>query len=135
VTNRGRKPTPPHLHLVQGTRNTTRHGTEDELRTKIEQGLNTFGTPVKPEIFTQKKYDIASQTWDRYIAPAWWLDASREMLAIGYCMLFQEMIKRGASFPSAKHGQLRSYAAELGLTDERKRPADASKKPKNNLLD
>jgi hypothetical protein len=131
---RGRKPKPPQLILVEGTRNVTRHGTEEDLKNRIEQAETAFGPLVKPESFLLKTHIEASKAWDRYIAPAWWLDASREPAAIAYCKLWQEFMKRGSKFPSSKHGQLRAYAAELGLTDERRRPKD-DRKDKDDLLD
>jgi len=63
----------------------------------------------------------ALAAWSRYIAPAWWLDASREPAAIVMCELWQELRNNPAGFPAAKHSQLRAYLAELGLTDERNR--------------
>jgi hypothetical protein len=134
MASRGRKRVPDHLRLVTGNMNTTRHGTEDEIRSRVEQGKKKFGPLVKPEIFNLKKYAEASITWDRYIAKAWWLDASREVLAIAYCMLVQELFKKGGNLATAKHSQLRAYASELGLSDERKRPSNADQ-DKDDLLD
>ncbi len=138
----GRKATPAHLRLVNGIRNTTRHGTEDELRQQVEDAQQAFGPLEKPNVFTHRTgkawaqfNEDASKAWDRYIAPAWWLDASKESLAIAYCVLWADFLKTGTMFPSTKHGQLRSYAAELGLTDERKRPKNAKQKSKNRLID
>jgi hypothetical protein len=139
---RGPKGKPAVLHLVEGTRHTTRHGSEEELRDKVENSQQAFGKLEKPESFTEKKgkawikfNEDAAKAWDRYIVPAWWLDASKEACAIAYCILWADFMRQGSMFPAAKHGQLRSYAAELGLTDERKRPSNAGKKPKNNLID
>lgn len=131
---RGRKKVPDHIRLVTGNMNTTRHGTEDDIRRRVEEGQNTFGPLIKPDRFGQANNKEASATWDRYIANAWWLDASREVLAIAYCMLVQELLRKGTKFATAKHSQLRAYASELGLSDERKRPSNGNRKPKNDLL-
>lgn len=63
----------------------------------------------------------------RYIEPAAWLDASREPAAIAFCELWQEFRFCPTGFPAAKHGQLRAYMSELGLTDERNRLKDDDK--------
>jgi hypothetical protein len=73
--------------------------------------------------------------WKRYIDPASWLDASREPAAIAFCELWQEFRHGPTSFPAAKHGQLRAYMSELGLTDERNRVLDESKKEKDEFFD
>lgn len=125
---RGPKPKPAHLHLVEGTNRTDRHGPEDELKTQVEQSQNAFGPLVKPESFLIARNKKADEAWERYIVPAWWLDASKEMLAIAYCKLVQEFWSKGPKFNAAKHGQLRAYGAELGLTDERKRPKNGTEK-------
>jgi hypothetical protein len=62
------------------------------------------------------------EAWKRYIAPAYWLDASREPSAIAFCELWQEMRLAPTAFQAAKHSQLRGYMSDLGLTDLRKRP-------------
>jgi hypothetical protein len=69
----------------------------------------------------------ARAAWQRYIAPAAWLDASREPAAIAFCELWQEMRLAPASFQAAKHSQLRAYMADLGLTDERNRHLEIAK--------
>ena len=71
----------------------------------------------------------AALAWTRYIEPAYWLDASREPLAICFCELWAEFRDAPAAFVSAKHVQLRGYMSELGLTDERNRTVDAGKEP------
>jgi hypothetical protein len=39
-------------------------------------------------------------------------------------------------FPASKHGQLRAYMSELGLSDERNRgDGDGSQKPKDDFFD
>lgn len=123
MAKRGVKPKAAHLRLVDGTRNVTRHGTEEELRKTVETG-QAFGKPVRPKHF---KGDAAS-AWKRYIEPASWLDGSKEPAAIAFCELWQEFRFAPTSFPASKHGQLRAYMSELGLTDERNRILDGEKK-------
>ncbi len=59
--------------------------------------------------------------WKDYIAPAGWLDGSRKAAAIAFCELFGQFMDMPRMFPASKHGQLRAYMSELGLTDERNR--------------
>jgi hypothetical protein len=140
---RGRKPKPPKLILVEGTRNATRHGSEEDLRDRIEVADIAFGPLTKPENFTRKKGKIwlqfnadASAAWDRYIVPCWWLDASKEPAAIAYCLLWADLMRWGPSLSSSKHTQMRAYAAELGLTDERNRGTyDPGKQNEDDLFD
>lgn len=114
---RGAKPKPDHLKLVDGTRSTTRHGTESELRAKVEKSAERFGRAVMP---TTMKGE-AAKAWKRYIAPAFWLDGGREAAAIAFCELWAEFRFKPTCFPASKHGQMRAYMSELGLTDERNR--------------
>ncbi len=121
MATRGAKPKPAHLHLVNGTRNATRHGSEDALRTAVETALKAFGTLKRPPALKGE----ARKAWDHYIAPAAWLDGSREPAAIAFCELWSEFRFNPTGFPASKHGQLRAYMGELGLTDERNRaPVD-----------
>jgi len=64
----------------------------------------------------------ALRAWKRFIVPAVWLDVYREPAAIAFCELWQEFRFNPAGFRATKHGQLRAYLSELGLTDERNRP-------------
>jgi hypothetical protein len=120
MATRGAKPKPGHLRLVDGIRNVTRHGSEEDLRAKVEKATAAFGKLVQPK---HLKGDAAA-AWRRYIAPASWLDASREPAAIAFCELWQEFRFCPTGFAAAKHGQLRAYMSELGLTDERNRGGD-----------
>lgn len=120
----GPKPKPPKLRIVDGTHRPTRHGPAAEIEKKTAAAEATFGKPVKPTYLKGH----AAWAWKRYIEPAGWLDASREALAIAFCELWQEYRDGPRMFPAAKHGQLRAYQAELGLTDERNRgEADTGK--------
>lgn len=116
---KGRKPKPAHLRLVDGTHRSDRHGDAG----KLGNAAAAFGPLRMPPYFKRQ----ARAAWQRYIAPASWLDASREPAAIAFCELWQELRLAPASFQAAKHSQLRAYMADLGLTDERNRQAEASK--------
>lgn len=113
----GAKPKPARLRLVDGTRNTTRHGSESEVRAKADAAAAAFGKLTKPTGLRGE----ASKAWTRYITPAGWLDASREAAAIAFCELWAEFRFNPTGFPASKHGQMRAYMSELGLTDERNR--------------
>lgn len=119
---RGAKPKPTHLRIVDGTHRPTRHGDEAEARKFVEASTAKFGSMVQPK---HLKGDAAS-AWKRYIAPASWLDASREPAAIAFCELWSEFRFNTTGFAAAKHGQLRAYMSELGLTDERNRGSDGN---------
>lgn len=122
MATRGAKPKSAHLRIVDGTRNVTRHGTEEDLRKIADRAIKAFGRPVKPKHLKGE----AASAWKRYIEPASWLDAAREPAAIAFCELWQEFRFAPTSFPASKHGQMRAYMSELGLTDERNRILDDS---------
>jgi hypothetical protein len=120
---RGAKPKPGHLRLVDGTHRSTRHGDQGAVRKAAGEAAVRFGKLTMPK---HLKGDGAA-AWKRYIAPASWLDASREPAAIAFCELWQEFRFCPTGFAAAKHGQLRAYMSELGLTDERNRGGDDDK--------
>jgi hypothetical protein len=117
MASRGAKPKPAHLRLIDGTRNVTRHGTESKLRKIAEDASAKFGKLSRP---TSLKAE-GIKAWKRYIEPASWLDGSKEAAAIAFCELWQEFRFAPKSFVASKHGQMRAYMSELGLTDERNR--------------
>lgn len=125
MATRGAKPKPAHLRIVDGTINVTRHGSESDLRAKVDSAIELFGKPVRPK--GMKGDGLAA--WKRYIEPATWLDGSREAAAIAFCELWQEFRFAPTSFPASKHGQMRAYMSELGLTDERNRVGNDKKEP------
>lgn len=127
---RGKKPTPARLRLVAGTHRTARHGATDETEEKVEGTAAAFGALVKPSWLR----GAAARAWKLYIAPAAWLDASREPAAIAFCELWKEFSEAPARFPSAKHGQMRAYMHELGLSDLRAR-GDAGTAIKDEFFD
>jgi len=122
---RGAKPKPAALRLVTGTHNTTRHGKKGDAQTAVETAATAFGPLDKPGWLQGD----ASSAWDKWIAPAPWLDGSKEAAAIAFCELWREFRYDPTGFTAGKHGQMRAYMAELGLTDERNRKAvDAESK-------
>lgn len=127
---RGAKPKPTHLRIIDGTNNITRHGSEDEARATVGTAAQLFGKPGKPKDMK----GAAAAAWKRYIEPASWLDGSREAAAIAFCELWQEFRFAPTSFPASKHGQMRAYMSELGLTDERNR-LGSDEKPKDEFFD
>jgi len=130
MAKRGAKPKPAHLRLIDGTRNVTRHGTEKEIREAVEASVQSFGKLTRPKHL--KGEGLAA--WKRYIEPASWLDASREPAAIAFCELWHEFRFNPTGFPASKHGQMRAYMSELGLTDERNR-GDVEKDDKDEFFD
>ncbi len=129
---RGRRPTPAHLRLIDGTRNATRHGTEEAVRKSAEKSPKvSFGKLSRPKHF--KGHALAA--WELYIKPATWLDGSREPAAIAFCELWQEFSLDPTSFRAAKHTQMRAYASELGLTDERNRVTNENEPEKDEHFD
>lgn len=121
---RGAKPKSAHLRVIDGTTNVTRHGNEAKQREIAEAATTAFGKPCRPAYLKGQ----ALWAWRRFIEPAGWLDASREAAAIAFCDLWQEFRDAPRMFPAAKHGQLRAYMSELGLTDERNRADDGGEK-------
>ncbi len=117
MATRGAKPKPGRLHLVTGTNNATRHGPAVKVEKDVAAAEASFGKLKKPTYLKGE----AAWAWKRYIDPAGWLDASKEAAAIAFCELWQEFRSGPIRFPSSKHGQMRAYMAELGLTDERNR--------------
>lgn len=117
MATRGAKPKAAHLRIVDGTHRPARHGNEAKAKKQVELAIEAFGKLERPKFL--KGESLAA--WKRYIAPAGWLDASREAAAIAFCELWAEFRLNPMGFPASKHGQLRAYMAELGLTDERNR--------------
>jgi hypothetical protein len=130
MAKRGAKPKPAHLRLIDGTRNVTRHGTEKEIREAVEASVQSFGKLTRPKHLKGE----GLTAWKRYIEPASWLDASREPAAIAFCELWHEFRFNPTGFPASKHGQMRAYMSELGLTDERNR-GDTERDDKDELFD
>jgi hypothetical protein len=130
MATRGAKPKPTLLRLVDGTHRTARHGATAAAKEAVEQTVAAFGKLERPKSL---KGPVAA-AWKRYIDPASWLDGSREAAAIAFCELWAEFQRMPAMFPASKHGQLRAYMAELGLTDERNR-GDAGKDKSDEFFD
>lgn len=119
MATRGARPKPAGLRVVTGTHRGDRHGDAGDVSKDVEASAESFGKIQKPSWL---KGD-AAKAWKRWIEPAFWLDAAREASAIAFCELWAEFRESPKNFQSARHGQLRSYMSELGLTDERNRTA------------
>lgn len=113
----GRKPVNPQLRLVNDAHRLDRHGDVKAAKEAVQRAKGSFGNLAMPDDLD----DEGKRAWSRYIMPAWWLDASREVTAIAFVRLWQKHQRDPDSFTAANHQQLRSYMAELGLTDERNR--------------
>lgn len=123
---RGRKPKAPALHLVEGTRNTTKHGSEDKVR---DAAASSELTPlVKPENLLAKIDDI----WDQHISPCTWLDAHMEPSAFAWCCLYEEFTDSPRHMVAGRIAQMRALASELGLTDPRQRGTAVGKPEKED---
>lgn len=118
----GRKPKPNHLRLVDGTFRADRHGDRGKAQRAVERAAKSFGKLKMPKWLREDPLLVyAREAWQQQIAPAYWLDTSREVAALPYCHLWQEFRQAPNVFPAAKHNTMRAYAADLGLTDERNR--------------
>lgn len=131
MAKRGAKPKPAHLRLIDGTTNVTRHGSEADLRKSVEGAVDAFGSLARPLYLKGE----ARKAWDIMIAPASWLDGSRLVSAAAFCELYAEWREAPKVFPSSKHGQMRAYMSELGLTDERNRVTKDTKEQKDEFFD
>lgn len=118
MATRGRKPNPTHLRLIVGTHRSGRHGSRERAQKAVESAVAAFGPLTRPKGLKGE----ALAAWKRYIAPAGWLDGSREPAAIAFCELWAEFIREPSAFVAAKHSQMRAYMSDLGLLDERNRP-------------
>lgn len=130
MASRGAKPKSAHLRLIDGTHRTTRHGDAAAAREAVETATASFGKLIRPRDLSRE----AKKAWDKFIAPASWLDGSREPAAIAMCELWAEFRMNPMGFPASKHGQLRAYMSELGLTDERNR-ADGGEEKGDEFFD
>lgn len=126
---RGAKPKPAALRLVDGTHRPFRHGVADKA--KVEAIAERFGKLKMPRGMNGE----AAKAWKTYITPASWLDAAKEPAAIAFCELWQEFRDYPRQFPASKHGQMRAYMSELGLTDERNRKGGDDGKEKDEFFD
>ena len=130
MAQRGAKPKPRHLRLVDGTHRTTRHGDAGEAKAGIEQSAAAFGALERPK--SLKGHALTA--WKQWIEPAAWLDGSRQPAAILFCRLWSEYEGNPVAFQSARIGQLRALMSELGLTDERNRVV-APEKQRDEFFD
>lgn len=130
MATRGARPKPAALRLVDGTHNVTRHGKAEDAKAAVDAAFNASG-PLKPPSGMKGE---ALKAWKRFIVPAAWIDGFREPAAIAFCELWAQHQKCPEMFVAAKHGQMRAYMAELGLTDERNR-GKVSEGPKDEFFD
>lgn len=130
MATRGAKPKPAKLRLVDGTHRTARHGNSADAVEASDDAATSFGKLRKP---TSVKGE-AAKAWKKYIEPAAWLDGSREPAAIAFCELWKEFTFNPTGFPASKHGQMRAYMSELGLTDERNRGDHGDKKEEDEFF-
>ena len=112
------------LRAVDGTHRTTRHGDAAQAGEAAQSDAASFGALERPAYITGE----GRKCWDKMIAPAPWLDASRFAVAVAFCELWKEFRKNPEGFPASKHGQMRAYMSELGLTDERNRTRNDGQK-------
>jgi hypothetical protein len=124
MATRGAKPKAAKLRLVDGTHRSARHGDAGETREAVDAVAASFGRLKKPASLK----GAAAAAWKKFIEPAGWLDGSREPAAIAFCELWKEFMFNPTGFPASKHGQMRAYMSELGLTDERNRGDHGGKK-------
>jgi hypothetical protein len=103
---RGAKPKPTHLRIVDGTHRTPAFG-------KLTQPKHLKGDAARG----LEALHCAGLLAGRIARAA----------AIAFCELWQEFRFCPTGFAAAKHGQLRAYMSELGLTDERNRGGDDDK--------
>ncbi len=130
MATRGAKPKAVKLRLVDGTHRPTRHGDTAKAKEAVEEIAATFGKLKKPSSLK----GAAAIAWKKFIEPAGWLDGSREPAAIAFCELWREFTFNPTGFPASKHGQMRAYMSELGLTDERNRGDHGSKKEEDEFF-
>ncbi|NMM43873.1 hypothetical protein HH303_05260 [Rhodospirillaceae bacterium KN72] len=115
---RGKHPDSPNLRLITGTHRKDRHGEISATKASVRSARKSFGNLEQPEGLKGE----ALKAWKKFIAPAGWLDGSREPSAIAFCELWSEFRSNPSEFLASKHAQLRGYMADLGITDERNRP-------------
>jgi len=120
MATRGAKPKPTELHVVQGTFRPGRHEEQAQNEPKPDGQLE------KPKYLKGR----AGRVWDR-IAPKldWLTEVDSDMLAL-WCGLQAEHESNLEDMPSSRISQMRTLAAELGLTASGRARIGASGKPK-----
>ncbi|WP_413718314.1 hypothetical protein [Silicimonas sp. MF1-12-2] len=99
---------------LKGTYRPHRHGKPEELPTgDFDEALSMPKGMSKP----------AQTVFKRFLAKATWLDESREVTARVFCELVAQFEADPVGFPTSRLTMLRSYGADLGLTDQRMRKA------------
>lgn len=120
MATRGRKPKPTHMHLVDDTYRPGRH--DEQAENEPQPG----GKLEKPKYLKGR----AGRIWDR-IAPKleWLTEIDSDMVAL-WCGLQAEHEDNLRDMPSARVAQMRTLAAELGMTASGRARIGASGKPK-----
>lgn len=120
----GARPKPGALRVVDGTHRADRHGKLPDDAPIASGGAEQKGSPLVCPRFLKGE---GKKAWDRWVKPFFWITSEREPAAIAFCELWSEFRRSPENFNAARHGQLRAYMQELGLTDERNRKADDGK--------
>lgn len=110
---RGRKPKNPNLRAIDGSHRTTRHGDLEEVKEHMAK--------IPPLEMPKSLKGSARKAWKEHIEPAFWLDQTKLAAAVAFCELYGEFMDHPRAFATSKHGQMRGYMLDLGLTDERNR--------------
>jgi len=65
VVRRGRRPTPGHLRLIEGTSRVSRHGTDAEMRKAVDAASHDFGPLIRPKSFKgEALYVVTDRLWE-----------------------------------------------------------------------
>ena len=131
MAQRGAKPKPDHLRLVDGTHRKDRHGSKKDAEARIASGAKRFSTLRRPSFLKGE----ARKAWERYVDPCDWLDISKEPAAVMFCELWAEYREHPRGFLANKIAQMRSLMSELGLTDERNRGTSDSPGARDEFFD
>ena len=122
MATRGAKPKPARLRVVSGTHRADRHGDAAAVEERAAGSAEAFGPLRMPADLTGDAAEASLYgVLGLHPDTAHWLDASREAAAIAFCELWAEFRGNPLGFIASRHGQLRAYMNELGLTDERNR--------------
>lgn len=98
-----RKPT--HLHAVDGTYRSDRHGDR-------ENEPQPEGKPVKPKFLKGR----ASEIWDEYAAVCYWLTAADSHSFATWCSLAAELERGVKKMVASRISQMRALGSELGTS-------------------
>src|SRR5262249_54639262 len=77
----GRQPLPEAYRTAVGTHRTARHGDPEAVKRRADAFKTGFGPLIRPAWLRGEP----GRVWDRWIAPADWLDGSRGAAAAVFC--------------------------------------------------